>query len=224
MDSTIAEKNIPYYNEIAGDYDTILDAESTNNLIRMRVKDKFTYVVKGGRVLDFGGGTGRDLEWLTSRYQVLFCEPSAGMRRIAFERYGEADEITFLDSIDFTNWQNSPPFEGKVDAILSNFTVINCIADIDNLFATLASLIKPGGHFIALMLQHGYKKNPVWKMKEFIKGGETPVLNIKYKKHEQTVFVYSPRAIKKASSKWFYLQSGENLYEFTLFHFIKRCT
>jgi SAM-dependent methyltransferase len=225
------EKNIAFYNGIAGNYDTILDDDSSNEIVRKRVKEKFISIVDGRRVLDFGGGTGRDLEWLlNNKYEVVFCEPSEGMRKKAINQYKNntlTNHITFLenDKVDFTNWHVEPPVPIKVDAILSDFAVINCIADIDLLFKNLALVIKPGGHFIALMLNHEYKKTWRWKLGEFLRSffSHKPVMkNIQYKEYQQTVYVYSPRHIKEASATYFDMLSKEPLFEFILIHFIRK--
>src|SRR5579863_9383048 len=132
----ISKQNISYYNEIAENYDTILNENENNKIIRETVADRFSSLVKAGCVLDFGGGTGRDLGWLIQHpYQVLFCEPSATMREIAIHRVSKEfpdARISFFDDSksDFRNWNDIFPFERKVDAIIANFAVINCIPDV----------------------------------------------------------------------------------------------
>ena len=224
-------KNIAFYNEIADNYDTILDEESSNEIVRKRVKEKFISTAAGRRVLDFGGGTGRDLDWLiNNKYQVVFCEPSEGMRRKAIDHYKNhplINNITFLkeDQVDFTTWHIQPPFSTKADAILSDFAVINCIANIDLLFKNLAQVLKPGGHLIALVLNHEYKKTWRWEFCEFLKStvSDKPVIkNIQYREHQQTVYFYSRNQIKKASAGYFEIRSTEALFEFTLIHFVRK--
>ena len=39
---------------------------------------------------------------------------------------------------DFRNWNAGFPFDQKVNAVLANFAVINCIPDIELLFEKLA--------------------------------------------------------------------------------------
>jgi SAM-dependent methyltransferase len=225
--SSTNEKNIAYYNEIAANYDTILDQESSNETVRKRVKEKFIGTVKAGWVLDFGGGTGRDLNWLLdNQYKIIFCEPSKQMRQKAIDEH-KNNNITFLenDKVDFTSWHIELPFAIKADAILSNFAVINCIDDIELLFKNLAQIIKPGGHFIALMLNNKYKQTWRGNLREFVRSfisSKPPVINIKYKDHEQTVYVYSPKKIKKASAVYFDMCSQETLFQFTLFHFVRK--
>ena len=222
------EKNRSYYNEIAPEYDAILDEEGTNKIIRKRVEEKFTSLVKSGTVLDFGGGTGRDLQWLISNnYKVIFCEPSENMRQKAIDLYKNNSSVQFLnnDNTDFTRWLGKAPFSTKLDAVLSDFAVINCIDDIRLLFKTLAQIIKPGGDVVALMLKHGYKKSLTWKIREatrYFFNHNPLVINIQFNGHKQVVYVYSMNEIKKASSEDFEIRSYEDLFEFTLFHFVRR--
>src|ERR1017187_5336548 len=88
QDVQINKRNISYYDEIAENYDAILNNDGANKIIRDIVAVKFSSLVKkGGYVLDFGGGTGGDLDWLIRQhYHVIFCEPSTAMRKIAVNR------------------------------------------------------------------------------------------------------------------------------------------
>lgn len=224
---TTQENNRLFYNEISASYDTILEEDSSNGIIRNRVKEKFTSIVQSGCVLDFGGGTGLDLNWLVNRYErVIFCEPSEGMRRRAIAQNTD-DGVVFLenDQVDFGTWHSKLPFTEKTDGILADFAVINCIADIELLFNNLAKVLKPGGHLMALMLNNAYKKNRQWQLLNAIKSvfPVKPVaINVQYKNHKQIVYMYTPKEIKKASAKCFDLNSREDLFEFTLFHFTRK--
>ncbi len=223
-------KNIAFYNEIADQYDIILDQDNSNEIVRERVKEKFLGTVAGGLVLDFGGGTGRDLDWLIKKYQVVFCEPSEGMRQKAIDRYSDEPlnkNLTFLkkDQVDFATWASQVPFSPKADAILSDFAVINCIAGIDLLFENLAYVLKPGGDLVALVLSHDYKKKWRWKLREFLRSvvsGRPVIKNIQYKQHRQTVYFHSRDQIKKASAAYFEMRSTEAVFEFSLIHLVRK--
>src|ERR1700742_5199889 len=77
-------ENRDYHDQAADSYDQTMDQDPANKIIRQKVKTKLCSLLSSGSVLDFGGGTGLDLEWLTAQsYQVLFCEPSAIMREKA---------------------------------------------------------------------------------------------------------------------------------------------
>lgn len=226
------EQNISYYNEVARNYDSIMEQDQSNKTVREKVREKFLSVVKSGWVLDFGGGTGLDLEWLTqSGYKVFFCEPSPRMRDKAIlynESTLHSPNVFFMDTAktDFTNWHADPPFSAKLDAILSNFGVLNYIPDIRSLFNNLAAVLKPGGHFILLILHLDFKKRLRWHRRNAIKSlifGSTFKMYIPYKDNKQTVFVHTPTAIRKACNDYFDYHQHEILksFDFTLIHLIR---
>ncbi len=229
----VSELNISYYDEIADSYDDILSQKDVNKIVRQKVKEKFVSLLKSGWILDFGGGTGLDLEWLTAnKYNILFCEPSVIMREKAI-KYNENilhyNNIIFLgtDKTDFFTWSKNLPFFQQVDGILSNFGVINCIPDIESLFNSLALVIKPGGHFIALFLDRPFKKMWKWHRRNAIRSFlfSTPfIMYIWHKEHQQMVFVHSVGEIKKAASSFFHYVSHETWAEsgFTLIHLVRK--
>ena len=221
------ETNIEYYNAIAKEYNNMLNKDS-DRTIRKKVADKFCSIVKNAVVLDFGGGTGLDLRWLSdNNHTVFFCEPSSGMRQRAISDYSDLprDKIIFVDdsATDFLQWNLRFPFPAQVDAVLSNFAVLNCIPNIELLFQSLALVIKPGGNIIALVLTRKLKSklngNFRNMLTSFIHQGAL-TLNISYKKYTQTVYVYSIQEIIKAAAKHFEFCSSEVLPAsgFTLIH------
>lgn len=219
--------NILYYDAIAIEYNNMLENDS-DKIVREKVAGKFCSIVKEAAVLDFGGGTGLDLGWLAdSNHTVFFCEPSSGMREKAICNHKNLlhDKVIFLDdpATDFRQWRLRLPFAVKVDAVLSNFAVLNCIPDIELLFQNLAVVVKPGGNIIALVLTKKLKKilNGSFRgiFKYFIHNGPATI-NVRYKKHQQTVYIYSIKEIIKASEKNFDFCSSEGLTAsgFTLIH------
>ena len=228
----ISEQNILYYDKIAESYDRILDQESLNDIVRKKVESKFVSCVKPGHVLDFGGGTGRDLKWLTENYyKIFFCEPSEGMKKIA-THYNENvlhnNNIVFLGKgkTDFTTWDKELPFPEKVDAILSNFAVINCIPQIELLFKNLSLVIKPGGTLVALILDDK-ARGLISRLRNAVRSFiiKTPrTIDIKYKENQQTVYVYTTNQIKRASKLFFDFSNWEPLpgFGFILIHLVRK--
>ena len=232
-DAVINQQNILYYDKIAADYDAILHKDPTNADARKKVADKFTALVKTGRVLDFGGGTGQDLGWLVQHhYDIVFCEPSTVMRQIALERNNKefpGARIFFIDhdKTDFRNWDKVFPFEPKADAVLANFAVINCIPDIDLLFTKLAAMINPGGIILALILDNSLTKRLQSNRKDTIKSffnGNPVKIEIENKDQRQVVYIHTMNAIKKASSDNFKFKQAERLQGsgFTLIHLVRQ--
>ena len=160
---SVKDQNIAFYDAIAGLYNKTMEKDPANRIIRRIVQQKLDRFVPAGRVMDFGGGTGLDLEWLSARRSVIFCEPSERMREVAValgQTMPHSSRITFLDSpqTDYTRWQEARPFSGEVDAILCNFGVINYIPDLEELFSRLTIVLKPGGHLFILALKYGFIK------------------------------------------------------------------
>jgi SAM-dependent methyltransferase len=228
----ISGLNISYYNEIAASYDAILSEDATNEIIRAKVAARVNSLFKGGSILDFGGGTGQDLRWLLQKhYRVVFCEPSAAMRKIAVERLKSehaGGDITFLDDneSDFRKWDPIFPFKRKVNAILANFAVVNCIPDIELLFEKLALVIEPGGVMVALLLDAGLIKRLRANLKDTIKSFFflNPVsFFVDYKGKRQIVYLHSTRSIKRAITNNFELRHSERFhgFGFCLIHLVR---
>lgn len=223
-------ENILYYNLIASEYNDMLD-KNLDKIIREKVAQKFCDIVKRSVVLDFGGGTGLDLPWLTDKQDTVFlCEPSRGMREIAIDSRGNLpnDNVIFLDDFaaDFRQWEQRFPFPEKVDAVLSNFAVLNCIPDIGFLFQNLATVIKPGGNVIAVVLRKTVKivKGNFRGYVKSIIHHEPATINVYYKENQQTVYIYSLKDIRRASEGYFNFCSSEVLpgSRFTLIHLKRR--
>lgn len=227
----IIEQNISYYNDIAAEYNSMVDKNADIN-VRQLVAAKFSNVVKYGVVLDFGGGTGLDLRWLSDNNdKIFFCEPSNAMRSIAFSTSKNLlnQNIIFLDeqSTDFRQWNKQLPFTEKVDAVLANFAVINCIPGIELLFQNIARLVKPGGSIIALVLTRKLNKLITANFGKVLKSfflGESISINIQHQDYQQTVYIYSIEEIARASRKNFIFHSSELLSDsdFTLIHLIRK--
>jgi SAM-dependent methyltransferase len=213
-----SDKNIVYYNAIANEYDDMLNNDR-DHAVREKVARKFSALVTKSKVLDFGGGTGLDLPWLTEDNEtVFFCEPSTPMREKAIHNRGRrtGDKVIFLDdqASDFRQWHLRLPFTAKVDAVLSNFAVLNCIPDLPLLFRNVAMVVKPGGDMILLVLNRNLKKMLKGNLTNIIKSfmsRQPTSINIRYNEHRQTVYIHSIKEIIKASNKYFSFCGSELL-------------
>jgi len=227
------DENIVFYNSIAQTYDAILEHEQSNKIIRQKVAENFCRVVKPGWIMDFGGGTGLDLTWLSENgYKILFCEPSSGMRQQAIN-YNNAilhnPHIIFLDSskTDFKTWNDNPPTSEKLNGILSNFAVINNISEIELLFKNLAMLLNASGDLVALMLDKDFQKNRLKKLVNMMRSFvfQKPIkLYVSHKTNRQIVYAHSLNQIKKASKPYFNFCSKDSFPEFgfVLIHLTKK--
>jgi len=227
------EENIAFFDEFARDYNSVLEQNNSVKIIRKKIAQKFCDSVKSGLVLDFGGGTGLDLPWLTENgFKVFFCEPSSGMRQQAINYNNNilhSNDIVFLEDAktDFSLWNKELPFPQKVDAILSNFVVINNIQNIALLFKNLALISKPHAHLFALILDGRFRKtirnHPLSTILSLI-FQRPAAFQDKSRGVRRTVYIYSTREIKRASRDYFNFYNQEFFSEsnFALIHLIRK--
>ena len=143
-----------FYNFVAKDYNS--HQTKSDSYVRNYVMEKFLNNIPDGNILDFGGGTGLDLPWLlTPKYSVNFLEPSSNMRSLAKVAVinNWQQPIFNEQNIDFHAWTpGALPFEEKMNGILANFAVLNCIKDINCLFEKLALVCESNCGVIATVL------------------------------------------------------------------------
>jgi hypothetical protein len=133
--------SLDVYDLLAENYDGKMSSDVNNNRIREFVwSASKPYIARDHTVLDFGGGTGLDLSWLSSKAgTVMVCEPSVKMRTTAIEKTKteQLNNVFFMESVDFRNWEMDKPFPSKIDFVLSNFAVLNSILYIEGLYREL---------------------------------------------------------------------------------------
>jgi SAM-dependent methyltransferase len=229
--SSVIQQNVSYYNEIAEQYDATLDKDHSNTAIRKQVADLLSSLVPSGVVLDFGGGTGRDMQWLSAKgYQVIFCEPSAGMREKAVlynKKNPSPHPVVFLDNTasDFTTWQNGLPFSQKADAVLANFAVLNNIPDLELLFTNLSLVTKPGAPVLLLVLNSDFRKRWLSSRRRSLLSlftGATVTIYTRFNNQQQKVHLYTVAKIKRAAAAYFDFRGQRSLNDFMLVHLTRK--
>lgn len=223
-----------FYDAIAKEYNRRMCAYSSNEEVRSKVKEYFLDTVKSGNVLDFGGGTGLDLFWLSeNNFNVYFCEPSSGMKNIAVElndKQLKNNRVVFLEGIqtDFRQWSGGT-FNIKFDGLLANFAVINSIHDLTLFFEKMGSILHPGGHLIASLLDTTFNGIIRYHPKRFLIAlikREDPLLITNYGNTEHVSYLHSAAKIRKASAKYFSCERITSLggFGFMLIHFKRKST
>ncbi len=230
---SVIEQNVSYYDKIAEHYDEIMEQDEGNRKVREKVAYVFNKLIASGLVLDFGGGTGKDLGWLIEKgYNVIFCEPSVKMREKAIflsKKNLLAGKVVFLDdeASDFTAWQTRLPFPQTTDAVLSNFAVINSIPDLKSFFKNLSLVIRPGGHLLMLVLSSYFRKR--WQANRLatllsLFTSTTVTATVRFNQQEQKVYLYSTSKIARVAKSNFHFQSRQSFKEngFELLHFTRK--
>lgn len=227
---TIAEKNIAFYDSVSKVYNSNMEKNPEVAIIRNKVENIFTQYVKSGIVLDFGSGTGEDLKWLLKyNYRIICCEPSTEMRAIASAQYDANVQIRILNDqeTDFNSWNQSYPFNEKLNGMLANFAVINSIDNIDKLFSVLASKTDTGATFLFLVLHYSFfQKLRLNVRSAFLScfGRSTFHYCNYYGSNEHYVFAHSKKSILKAANKYFSVARVYNLKKqnFHLYHMLRK--
>ena len=133
------------FDRIACDYDSLWTDSNVGRAQReqvWRVADR--YFLPGERVLDLGCGTGEDTRHLLERrVRVRAFDASAAMVGIAQAR-GVSAQVLEIEQIS--------SIHGSWDGALSNFGALNCVRDLGSVAASLARLIRPGGHALVCLV------------------------------------------------------------------------
>jgi len=223
---------IDYYNAISDKYDDLLNTNPSHKIIRDEVKQYFVKNVNGKTVLEFGGGTGGDLAWLIKAgFSVIFCEPAVKMKEIAVtnvKKIKALDKVTFLsnDHSDFQSWtKDNLPFEGRVDAVISNFAVLNSIKDLNALSAKFALITNENSSLIVIVLNVKAKyliRNRINILKSIIKDSGLTT-SIKHGEAYLTTYLHRQRILIGSMSKYFKVICSFPLSDesFLLIHFVR---
>jgi len=182
----------------------------SDNHVRQHAITIFNNNISRGNILDFGGGTGLDLPGLPGdKYTVYFLEPSSGMRSMAKKYVSENPQkpIFVEEMSDFQHWSDGHlPFSEKMNGILANFAVFNCIADMDRLFEKLSLICDHKCYIQAMVLDVGQIKEIKRRsLKTAIKILlRKPIVTLnEYKGITQEVYLHTVRKYKSASGKYF---------------------
>jgi ubiquinone/menaquinone biosynthesis C-methylase UbiE len=200
-----------FYDSIATAYNGHMT--DSDKKVRESVHQLFSTHVTKGDVLDFGGGTGLDLPWfLSNKYRVSFVEPSANMRAVARANNESKGEVQFVESnTDFTKWNESQlPFSGKVNGILANFAVLNCIENIDGLFQKFALVASKDCYVVTTIIDSRFnsmmKNYSILTALRILSQSKLKIYNRHDEKLHPT-YIHSMSSIKNASKEYFDLVS-----------------
>ena len=148
---SVARYSPAAFDSIAAQYDDIFTRSLIGRAQRNAVWDAVRrHFASGDTILELNCGTGEDAFFLADQgMRVLACDISAGMiavanRRREGERSSNQVEFRVLATEDLTDLCCPAPFDG----VLSNFSGLNCVADLRAAARNIARLTRPGGKAI----------------------------------------------------------------------------
>jgi len=175
----------------------------------------------GARLIDVGGGTGEDADFLIcAGREVLVTDVSPAMVRIATEklralgapkpRVVPAENLWKL--AEEREWEGLGPFDGAY----SNFAALNCVKDLREPARGLARLIRPGGH--AMLVLFGTSCPGEWLVQLAGLNGRAAFRRVSHGDvharlggKDFTVRYHRAADIKRAFAPWFRLVSKRGI-------------
>jgi 2-polyprenyl-3-methyl-5-hydroxy-6-metoxy-1,4-benzoquinol methylase len=184
------------FDTVAEQYDDIF----TNSLIgRLQRRAVWTVMSqtfrRGNHVLELNCGTGEDALFMARQgISVFGCDASEKMISVANRRRAlEGSPLPVRFEVLPTEYIGDARIFGPFDGVLSNFSGLNCVADLGATAQNLAAMVEPGGRLllclsgrvclweIAWFLAHGKVRRAFrrWSGRSTASLGKIPV-NVRY--------------------------------------------
>lgn len=168
-----------------------------------------------GHILEVGGGTGGDAEFLAERgYDVYLTDPSPAMVALAntkLSQYGAHVEIVAGEEMEEFSTRYLDAGGALFDGVFSNFAPMNCVVNLEPLAHALARLLKPGAAAMLVLfgtfcpgevLSEVLRGRPQLALRRCKRGKMTARLA-----HREFQIVYHRRAaLVRAFAPWFVLE------------------
>jgi ubiquinone/menaquinone biosynthesis C-methylase UbiE len=202
------------FDRVALTYDDLFTHTAIGRAQRKQVWRKLLATFpRGSRILELNCGTGVDARFLAKRGRyVVACDASAAMIEVARRRGQEEGEVANVEYFQVANEDLGTLDVKKLfDGAFSNFSGLNCVAELKPVARHLANLVRLGGRVLVCLcsrvsvaevlwyLLHGQAKKAVRRLS----GKPTARLG------EMTISVFYPTVgeICRSFSPWFRLRS-----------------
>src|ERR1700731_1445436 len=135
------------FDGVAESYDEVFTYSMIGRAQRRKVWARLLAAFpRGSRILELNCGTGEDARYLVERGRsVVACDASHSMIQVA-KRLSPSGADANLDFLNLANEDlGFIPSHRLFDGAFSNFSGLNCLADLRPFATNLAALVKPGG-------------------------------------------------------------------------------
>ena len=153
------------FDRVAGSYDELFTRSAIGQAQRKQVWQRLLQAfAPSERIIELNCGTGEDARFLAQRGRsIVACDASAAMIEVAIAR--TKLETTGAD-ITFRRLANEElgilPRQEQFDGAYSNFSGLNCAADLEPVARNLASLVRPGGRVLLCLWSRVCAWEIVW--------------------------------------------------------------
>jgi len=201
------------FDRVADSYDEVFTHSMIGRAQRRKVWAKLLAAFPhGSHILELGCGTGEDARYLAQRGRsIVACDASHSMIQVA-KRSSPGETYANVEFLHLANEDlGFMPSDKLFDGAFSNFSGLNCIADLRPFASNLAALVKPGSLVllclwsrvcIAEFFWYLLQGQP-WKACRRFSGKATAKVGA------VTIPVAYPsvRSVRRAFSPWFQLRS-----------------
>ncbi|MDT8067876.1 MAG: methyltransferase domain-containing protein [Terriglobia bacterium] len=145
--STAVVHTIPAFDEIAEIYDEVFTHSLVGTSQRGSVWEEIDGLWKpGDRVLELNCGTGEDALHLAGKgISVTGCDASPAMIEVANQKKARRRPRVPVRFVVLPNeYIGGLLIDRRFDGVFSNFSGLNCVADLANVAQQLATLLRPG--------------------------------------------------------------------------------
>jgi SAM-dependent methyltransferase len=202
------------FDRVAGSYDEVFTHSAIGRAQRNQVWTKLLAAFPPqSRILELNCGTGEDARFLAEKGRtIVACDASASMVELAKARAVSSPAAANLKFLHLAN-EDLADFPGRqeFDGAFSNFSGLNCVADIHSVAANLAALVKPGGHVLFCLWSRICLTEVLWFLLHGQPGKAFRRLSGKSAARigRATISVFYPTvgAIRREFSPWFDLKS-----------------
>ena len=201
------------FDGVAGAYDEAFTYSMIGRAQRRKVWAKLRAAFpRGSHILELNCGTGEDARYLVERGRsVVACDASHSMIQVAKRRSPLGDSAN-LEFLHLANEDLGFMLSEKLfDGAFSNFSGLNCLADLRPFASNLAGLVKPGGAVLLCLwsricvaeffwyLLHGQLRKACRRFpgKAMARVGDVTI----------AVTYPTVRSVRRAFSPWFELRS-----------------
>lgn len=201
------------FDEIANSYDKLFTHTAIGWAQRIQVRARLLAAFPpGSRILELNCGTGEDARFLAKRGRsVVACDASTEMLRVARNHWEgrNAGKVRYVHMAneELGSWASREAFHGA----FSNFSGLNCLADLQPVARNLAKLVIPGGTVLLCLWSRVCVAEILWylvhgqpqKATRRFSGKATARLG------KKTIAVFYPtaREVRRCFSPWFRLRS-----------------
>jgi ubiquinone/menaquinone biosynthesis C-methylase UbiE len=200
------------FDDVASSYDELFTYTAIGRAQRAQVWSRLLAAFwPGSRILELNCGTGEDARFLAAKGRtVVACDASAAMINVARSRTFDDRMRGNVEYLQMAN-ENLGALVGqrRFDGAFSNFSGLNCVAELKPVAEALANLVRPRGRVLLCIWSRVCPAEVLWYLchRQPAKAVRRLCRNSSARLGEQAIPVFYPsiREVRRCFEPWFRL-------------------